>query len=124
MVFWITGKANAGKTTLAYRLQKELSVPSVILDGDEFRGMIDFGFTDDGRHKNILTIAKLASLIEKQGFIVIISLISPKREWRNEARSLFEESILIYVEGGKLWKGTTYEEPDEDEVDIIYNWRK
>jgi len=120
MVIWITGKANAGKTTLAYKLHNLLLPPSLVLDGDEIRKIIKSNFTDEGRRQNILTIAKLASLFEDQGLIVIVALISPKKEWRDEARKMFKESYLIYVEGGTLWKNTTYDEPDLEEADKIY----
>ena len=122
MVIWITGKANAGKTTLAYKIHKLLPTSSIILDGDEIREIIKSDFTDEGRKNNILTIAKLAALSEKQGLIAIVALVSPKKEWRDEARSLFKNSILIHVKGGKLWENTIYEQPDIEEADITYSW--
>ena len=121
MVIWITGKANAGKTTLAYKIHKFFSTSSIIFDGDEIREIIKSDFTDEGRHNNIMTIAKLAALSEKQGLIAIVALISPKKEWRDEARFLFKESRLIYIEGGELWENTTYDIPSKEETSITYN---
>jgi len=119
MVYWITGKAGAGKTVKAYLLKREfegLGKKVFILDGDEVREKIKAGFTDEERYNHIMRIASFASLAEDQGFVVIISLISPRRDWRKEARKMFKESKLIYVQGGTLWEGTSYEEPDSEEL--------
>jgi len=122
MVIWITGKKGAGKTTLAYEIKAGLN-KAVVLDGDEIRAIYPADFSDEGRKNNITRIGQLAGLIEMQGFTAICALVSPKKEWRDEARSYAQKSELIYVEGGTLWPGTTYETPDANETDMIYNWR-
>ena len=66
-----------------------------------------------------MRIACFSALLEAQGYTVIIALVSPKKAWRQEARAIFKESKLIYVPGGTLWKGTTYEEPDEEELQFV-----
>jgi hypothetical protein len=63
-----------------------------------------------------MDVAKYAAIAEKQGFIVIIALVSPKKEWRMKARKLFEKSMLIYMPDGHLWEGTEYEIPDHEEM--------
>ena len=128
MVFWITGKAGAGKTTLAHRIQTNLrcrNIGPVIIDGDRIRELqdIDLGYHDGGRQKNIMFAANLAKMVEEQQLIAIVSMVSPKRVWRDEARRLFESSQLIYVEGGSIWEGSEYETPTMDEADFIYDWR-
>lgn len=119
MIYWITGRANSGKTTLAYKMAEDLKSEgkqTLILDGDEIRELFPTGFSDDERRTHILNIAKIASIAEAQGIIVIIALISPTVRWRTEARSLFKESKLIYLSEGTLWSGTSYEEPTEEEL--------
>lgn len=120
MVYWITGKSSSGKTVYAKRLKKQfegLNGKVLLLDGDEVRGRFaDDEYTDEGRLEHIMKIAGFASIAEKQDFIVIIALISPKKEWRMKARKLFEKSMLIYMPGGHLWEGTEYEEPDHEEM--------
>jgi len=122
LIYFITGKAGSGKTVYAYRLKVDLmSVwwkfkPIVILDGDDVRKHFPTGFTDEDRERHIMHIAKIAALLEAQGVDVIIALVSPKKEWRQKARKLFKKSKLIYMEGGTLWKNTTYEEPDAEEL--------
>ena len=120
MVYWITGKSSAGKTVYAKRLKRELEklgAKVLLLDGDEVRYMFDNnGYNDKERENHIMSVAKFAAIMEKQGLIVIIALISPKKEWRMKARKLFDKSMLIYIPGGFLWEGTEYEEPDHEEM--------
>ena len=120
MVYWLTGKSSAGKTVYSKRLKRqfeELGAKVLLLDGDTVRDQ--FGnqeYDDNSRFEHIMTIARFAAIAERQGFIVIIALIAPKKEWRMKARKLFEKSMLIYLPGGILWEGTEYEEPDHEEM--------
>jgi len=119
MVYWITGKKNAGKTPTAYKLATELLQGGervIIFDGDNVRNYFETGFSDEDRYNHIMRIARFSALLEDQGFTIIIALVSPKKAWRQEARSLFKKSKLIYVDGGYLWPGTSYEIPDEEEL--------
>ena len=122
MVIWITGRKGSFKTTtanvLASKYRKE-GQAVLILDGDDVRDHFPCGFTDKDRRENIMRVAHIAAIAEKQNIVVICALISPRKRWRQEARKLFKESKLIYLDGGTLWKGTTYEEPDEEELTII-----
>lgn len=117
MVIWITGKAGAGKTVVSQKLSRSVQ-DAVLLDGDKMREHFAADFTDDGRKENIMRLAHFAAILEDQGFTPIVACVSPKREWREEARKLFKESILIYLSGGTLWEGTTYEEPDAEEMSL------
>lgn len=120
MVYWLTGKASSGKTVYAKRLKRQFEKYGgkvLLLDGDEVRDQFrNKEFDDESRRNHIMTIARFAAIAEKQGFIVIIALISPRKIWRMEARKLFDNSMLIYLPGGVLWEGTDYEEPDHEEM--------
>ncbi len=119
MIYWLTGRANSGKTICSYRLAINLTregKTTLVLDGDEVRGIVPADFSDQGRHDHIMRIAGFASIAEAQGLTVIIALVSPRKAWRQEARKLFKESKLIYMPGGEMWPGTTYEEPDGEEL--------
>jgi len=78
MITWLTGNSGAGKTTLA-RYYKQKNSKVIILDGDEMRSSISEGlsFSPSDRHMNNIRIAKLAKVLERQGFDVIISVIAP-----------------------------------------------
>ena len=120
MIYWITGRSSSGKTVYAKRLKRQLEDLGgkvVLLDGDEVRDQFsNQEYGDEDREKHIMTISSFASILENQGFIVIIALISPKKEWRMKARKLFEKSMLIYMPAGHLWEGTEFEEPDHEEM--------
>jgi adenylylsulfate kinase len=117
MVIWITGKGHAGKTTTARKLATVIP-KAVLLDSYDFRRYFPGGddFSDRGRRNNIMRLARVAAILEQQGFVPIVACVSPTKELRNEARRLFKESMVIYVPGGQLWEGTTYEEPDIEEI--------
>ena len=110
MVYWITGRSGAGKTTLANRIAKQTN--GIVLDGDNIREYFPSDFSDEGRENNIMLIAKFAALLEAQDFIVVVACVSPKREWRKKAQSLLKECIEICLPFGELWEGTDYEEPE------------
>ena len=119
MVYWITGRSSSGKTVYAYRLKEQLESCGqsvLLLDGDEVRIHFPAGYEDKDREENIMRIAKIAAIAESQGFVVIVALVSPKKEWRMRARKMLKESMLIYMPCGILWEGTEYEEPDHEEM--------
>jgi adenylylsulfate kinase-like enzyme len=89
----------------------------LLLDSDVVRDQVgNQGYDDEAREMHIMDIADYAAIAEKQGFLVIVAIISPKKEWRMKARKKFEKSMLIYMPDGKLWEGTEYEEPDHEEM--------
>lgn len=100
-VIWLTGLSGAGKTTIANCLIerfKELSVAPVLLDGDEIRKTLRVNnFDEESRKKHNLYVGYFASLLEKQGNVVIVALISPYKEIRNEVRAMCTNFIEVYV---------------------------
>jgi adenylylsulfate kinase-like enzyme len=114
-VIFITGRAGAGKTTLAKNLAEAISGGAIVLDSDEIRKIYPTGFSDTERLHHILRMAELAEKFRARGFLVIIAAIMPKKLWRKAARKRVAESALVYVPGGTMWEGTEYEEPDEEE---------
>jgi adenylylsulfate kinase len=120
MVIWITGKSSSGKTVYAKRFKRlfeSMGNKVLLLDSDTVRDQKNsHGYDDEDREKHIMDIANYAAIAEKQGLIVIVAIISPKKEWRMKARKKFEKSMLIYMPDGKLWEGTEYEIPDHEEM--------
>ncbi len=127
MNYIITGKSNAGKTTLAKKMwhNKFKYRFAIILDGDDMRIDFPLGYTDEEREAHIIRMGKFANILNRQGFVVIIAAVLPKKKWREQLRKIIKkECHLIYVAGGYLWAGTFYEEPTEDENPEYYDWRK
>lgn len=100
-VIWLTGLSGSGKTTIADKLVaalNEKNIKSVKLDGDEIRNAIKLhGFDEDSRKKHNLNVGYIASLFEKQGNIVIVSLISPYRDVRDEVRAMCQRFLEVYL---------------------------
>jgi len=124
----ITGKAGAGKSTLAKEIRSErlyYCLNCIILDGDDVRQEFDGGFTDDDILEHIIRMGKFTNILNRQGYGVVIAAILPKVEWRVKLREIIErETEMIYIPGGIMWEGTIYEEPVEKENFEIYDWRK
>ena len=100
-VIWFTGLSGAGKTTISLDLMRRFNsdlIHPILLDGDNIRSIIpNIGFDEDSRKKHNLTVGKMASMLEKQGNIVIVSLISPYIDVREEIRNQCENYIEVYV---------------------------
>ena len=109
MILWVTGNTGSGKTTLAKRL---VGKNTVLLDGDEMRATINrgLGLTKKDRWENNIRIARLAKLLEDQGFVVIVSVICPYEALRREVETI-TGCKWIYVPGGKEGEEFPYEVP-------------
>ena len=100
-VLWYTGLPGSGKTTLANFVCEKLSKNGYRverLDGDTVRGIFPAtGFSKEERNTHIQRVGHLASILEKNGIIVIASFISPYQEARDFVRGLCRNLIEIYV---------------------------
>jgi adenylyl-sulfate kinase len=99
---WFTGLSGAGKTTLAFALEKrliEMGQGCFVLDGDNVRHGLnrDLGFSHPDRTENIRRIAEVAKLMNDAGLIVITSFISPYRKDRQLARELIGKDNFLEV---------------------------
>lgn len=99
---WLTGLPGAGKTTLAFALEKALLAQehaAYVLDGDNIRHGLcrDLGFSPDDRSENIRRIAEVARLMNDAGLIVIAAFVSPTAADRNMARSCIGSEHFIEV---------------------------
>ena len=100
-VIWITGLSGSGKTTLAKALQKELP-GSILLDGDELRealGSANHGFDVESRKKLAKTYARLAGLLARQGFIVLVATISLFHDLHAWNRENLPNYLEVFLDG-------------------------
>lgn len=99
---WLTGLSGAGKSTIAYALERlllEKGQACCVLDGDNMRNHLcsDLGFTDRDRKENIRRTAEVARLMNDAGMLVITALISPYRDDRAMARALIGADKFVEV---------------------------
>lgn len=104
-VAWLTGLSGSGKSTLANTISLELSahsIPHGILDGDSLRLGLnkDLGFSEADRVENIRRTAEVAKMMADSGLLVLVSLISPYRADREQARTIIgpERFIEVFVD--------------------------
>ena len=87
-VLWMTGLPCSGKTTIVKELQKD--IPNLaMLDGDELREWFSpKDFSKAGRDEHNKRVAHLAKLLLKHGVPSAVSLVSPYKENRDDARKI------------------------------------
>ena len=101
-IVWFTGLSGAGKSTIAREVYRELWARGVkveLLDGDELRKDLckDLGFTQEDRDENIRRIGVVSSMLARNGVVVLVSVISPYRTGREEARRRFPNFLEVFV---------------------------
>jgi adenylyl-sulfate kinase len=102
-VVWCTGLSGSGKSTLAGEIEKELAARgygAFVLDGDVVRRTLnaDLGFSPKDRSENIRRIAEVARLLAMAEKIVIVAVISPYRQDRENARSIAVAGSCGFIE--------------------------
>jgi adenylylsulfate kinase len=101
-VFWITGLAGAGKTTVARHLAAHLRASgrmALVLDGDAVRAAVcpDLGYAMDDRHRAADCYSRLARLLAEQGADVVVATISMFDACRTWNRSHIARYYEIYL---------------------------
>jgi adenylylsulfate kinase len=100
---WFTGLPSAGKTTLARVLGERLAEEGrrvELLDGDIVRTHLSrgLGFSRQDRDENVRRVGFVASLLARNGVVVLCSLVSPYRSTRDEVRALHDGRFFeVYV---------------------------
>ena len=102
---WMTGLPASGKSTLAELLRKALVEDYgryvEVLDGDEIRKGIsrDLGLSESDRQEHARRVSFVAKVLARNGVVAVVSLISPYRLSRAEAREMIgpERFVEVYV---------------------------
>ena len=136
MIYWFTGQPCAGKTVLADKLRDFLESRGNYkdsnrrykvyrIDGDDLRDLTtNKDYSINGRVSNVNTAQKIAHYLHNQGKDVIVSLIAPYIDQREDFKFLLGESIKeIYVHTTEPrerdhFKALAYTPPFENYIDI------
>ena len=99
---WLTGLPKAGKTTIAYTLERQLfdmGLNAHVLDGENLRlGLSDnLDFSELDRSENIRRAAHLAKTCNGIGLITIVAVVTPKESDRELAKQLVGADRFIDV---------------------------
>lgn len=124
MIYWFTGQPAHGKTVLANMLKEKL--PNAFrIDGDEMRELFtNKDYTINGRVVNVGTAQKIAHYLHNQGHDVIVSLVAPYIDQREDFKELLGSGIQeIYVHTSEPrqrdhFKAIAYVAPSENFIDI------
>ena len=96
MIYWFTGQPAAGKTVLANKL-KEILPNAFRIDGDEMRELVtNKDYSSNGRVKNVSTAQRIAHYLHNQRQDVIVSLIAPYIDQREDFKTLMGDQIIEY----------------------------
>lgn len=124
MIYWFTGQPAAGKTVLANKL-KEVLPNAFRIDGDEMRELFtNKDYSINGRVKNVATAQRIAHYLHNQGHDVIVSLVAPYIDQREDFKTLLGDSIVeFYIHTTEArerdhWKAEAYVAPKKNFVDI------
>jgi bifunctional enzyme CysN/CysC len=100
----LTGLTGAGKTTIAYALERRLfdsGRASIVLDGQNMRLGIskDLGFTSEERSENLRRSAEVAKLMNDAGLITIAAFVAPNESVRQRVRQVIgaERTLIVYL---------------------------
>jgi len=106
MIIVLFGQPHSGKTTLAKQYQNDifldygLSIP--IIDGDDIREMFkNKDYSREGRIKNLNRISDIATFLNKQYDVILVSAVFPLLEARTYLNELNPDQVI--------WVYLTYE---------------
>ena len=126
MIYWFTGQPGHGKTTLAKAMLSHLAsqgIEAFHVDGDDLRALTtNADYSRGGRENNIRRAQLLAHYLQSKGQTVVVSLVAPYRDIREELKATAEVTE-VYVHttetrGREEKHASDYEAPLANFIDI------
>ena len=126
MIYWFTGQPGHGKTTLAKAMLSHLAsqgIEAFHVDGDDLRALTtNADYSRGGRENNIRRAQLLAHYLQSKGQTVVVSLVAPYRDIREELKATAEVTE-VYVHttenrGREEKHASDYEAPLNNFIDI------
>ena len=125
MIYWFTGQPCAGKPVLAETLKRKLLYDAYRIDGDDMRELFsNKDYSIKGRVENVATAQRIAHYLHNQGEDVIVSLVAPYIDQREEFKKLLGDNLVeIYVHTSEArerdhFKAEAYIAPKDNFIDI------
>jgi len=128
MIYWFTGQPGSGKTVLANLLKEKYLPHAYRIDGDEMRELFkNKDYSMKGRIANIDAAQKIAHYLHNQGKDVIVSLVSPYLDQREEFKDIMEwqlQEIFVHYNMAETRRGREeyhvmdFQKPIFDYLDI------
>jgi len=125
MIYWFTGQPCAGKTVLSRYLQSHLKIKPFLIDGDDLRNLTtNKDYSINGRVNNVNTAQKISHYLHNQGKDVIVALVSPYIDQREDFKKILGDDIIeIYVHTSEPrerdhFKAEAYIAPQENFISI------
>jgi len=132
MIYWFTGQPGAGKTVLGTKLKEFLQTEKrnwrrdvFHIDGDDLRALtLNVDYSEAGRIQNIKNAQLLAHFLQNKGCDVVVSLVSPYKDMRDEFKEFIGNDIVeIYVHTNRKrqreqFKVENYQTPEEKFFDV------
>lgn len=105
MILLFFGQPASGKTTLADILANNMIDRRLIrIDGDKWRDITkNKDYSKEGRLRNLKGAFDMALYLEKEGYTVVLSFVTPYQELRDYLKNNAEKFSQIYLEypGGR-----------------------
>ena len=122
MIYWFTGQPGSGKTTLALALKKRLGIRFHI-DGDDLRLLSsNKNYSREGRMDNIRLAQNLAHFLQNKGEDVIVSLVAPYKELREDFKNLTDVTEIYLhtteIRGREHYFAEDYKAPTDNFIEI------
>ena len=124
MIYSLYGQPASGKTVLG-RMLAAAKMTTYHVDGDEFRNLFsNKNYGEEGRRKNITAANAVATYLNKtQEEDVVISLVNPYEDLRNELKSNNQNQVVevLLTSNRELRKEYHVKDFEDGSPDYIIN---